>query len=356
MKKKKVLIFVPRLLERGGIESHLKELCFQFKGAAYELSILVLDNQSSKETQTCYKAICSNTWFIQANLSILRWLMFFKILPKLWINKFDIFYSNGQGNSILLLNQLFNKKLKWIHHHHTTGDYLDKKAWSNSYFQTLKKCDVLIACTEVSTNSLSGILQREVVHISCFSREIILKNQSHSNSPFRLGYFGRLIKEKGIDLLAQMSTDKDFEDIEFHIWGDGKSYPISYFNSFSNLFYHGSFQGEIELTEVLNYIDALILISTHPEGLPISLLETMGSGKPWIASDIGGIVEISIDSKLNYLLSRDIDYESLKIQVLDFINQVKDRPGLNQNQIQFYKQHYSSSYLNSCWENIFAKI
>jgi hypothetical protein len=62
-----------------------------------------------------------------------------------------------------------------------------------------------------------------------------------------------LIKEKGIDAICKLSTIESLNHIEFIIWGEGSSYPSSYFNSYPNVKYMGDCELWYRLFTTLGY-------------------------------------------------------------------------------------------------------
>jgi glycosyltransferase involved in cell wall biosynthesis len=347
--KKKVLIFVTQLLETGGIESHLKEFCLQFKESNIQVSILILNSKASIQTHSFYKEVCENAWIISDSNTLIRYLKLFLLIPFVNFNGFTTFYSNGQGDSIFYIKKLLFTIKNWVHHHHTSGDFEDQKTWTNKYLKTLYKASEIVACANYNAKLMSQKLNRNVISIPCFSREIFVQSKNINPSKIKIAYFGRLIKEKGIEAICKLSTLETFKHVEFIIWGEGSLYPVSYFNLFPNVSYMGSFKNKEELKNILNNIDAFMLYSTHPEGLPISLLEVMGAGIPWIATNIGGIGELSVDSKLNYLLPQKTNFDELVQHLLKFTNHLVNEPSVSLNQIATYKNKYASEVVKNNW-------
>jgi glycosyltransferase involved in cell wall biosynthesis len=64
------------------------------------------------------------------------------------------------------------------------------------------------------------------------------------------------------------------------------------------------------LRAALDEIDCFVLFSSVPEGLPVSLMEVMATGKPWIATAQGGIPELVHDPATCALVSLD-EYEKV---------------------------------------------
>lgn len=351
MPKKKVLVFVTQLLENGGIESHLKEFCVQLKqDNNLSISILVLHSKASSQTHSFYNEICDNTWIINHPNILIRYLKLLLLIPIINLKGFITFYSNGQGNSIYLIKKLLFNIKNWVHHHHTSGDENDQKTWAKQYLRTLENATEVIACAQYNAEQMNNVLNRKVISIPCFSRTINFERKPIDFNKIKIGYIGRLIKEKGIESICELSNNSELKNIAFYIWGEGKSYNENYFKNYPNLNYMGSFKNKVELTIALNTIDAFILYSTHPEGLPISLLEVMSAGLPWIATDRGGIKELRVDEHFNYLLPQETNQIELITHLKKFTNNLINKEFNYQKQIDVYHKKYAPEVLIDNWK------
>jgi glycosyltransferase involved in cell wall biosynthesis len=112
----------------------------------------------------------------------------------------------------------------------------------------------------------------------------------------------------------------------------------------------GSFKNKEELTIALNTIDAFMLYSNHPEGLPISLLEVMGAGLPWIATDRGGIKELRVDEHFNYLLPKGTNNTDLITHLKNFTDNLDNKKFIYQKQIEAYHKKYAPEVLIDKWK------
>lgn len=356
MGKKKCLIFVTQLLETGGIESHIKEFCFQMQDDQIEFSLLVLNSNTNNETTKQFVDSCKSVWLINSRNSILRHFKLLFILLIINTKQFEILYTNGQGNSILFIRKVIFNIKNWVHHHHTSGDTSDQKTWTKNYIKAMQNADFIIACANYNAFLLADVLKRKVYNIPCFSRKIEIKNLPINPQKIKIAYYGRLIKEKGIEAICKLSNEKEFSNIEFHIWGKSSYFNETFFTQFKNLKYMGSFEGINELKQTIYSIDAFILYSTHPEGLPISLLEIMSAGKPWIASNIGGVSELSIQSELNYLLPIGTTYDELKVHIKKFLNNLVELSNISDLQKQIYNERYSANIIKQDWKRVLNSL
>lgn len=348
---KRILVYSTQLLETGGIESHINEFCLNVGGKEVEIDLLVWASSVTEETKTRLSRVC-NKLFLgkKGGITGIVWLIL--VLLRLSSLKYNALYTNGQGNSIYLLSLLVRRN-KWVHHHHTSGDKADQSTWTKWYRKAMQKADILIACAHKNADRMSMVLGRKINVITCFSRKVDLLlpsiGKSKKSDKIRLGYFGRLIPEKGIEHLCALSKEPELLDTEFHIWGIGESYSEEFFLEFPNVYYHGAFYGEEGLRSALQTIHAYLLISTHPEGLPISLLETMSCGIPWLATDQGGISDIAIAPGATRLLSADSGYWEIKKAVFELSRDLKNGEIDTENLKRFYDTNFSQFVLTKRW-------
>jgi glycosyltransferase involved in cell wall biosynthesis len=346
-----VLVFVTQYMPTGGIESHLIEFCVHLVKSGVEVDLVVINSSMLAETEKLFRQICRRVYLGKHGRSTLRFFGLLLVGLRLNTKYYNALYTNGQGKSILFFSRLLPRRGRWIHHHHTAGNLADQSTWDESYRKALLTATTVIACSKRNSIEIEDALNRRVRSIPCFSREISGKNQKHRTN-LRFGYYGRLIPEKGIDILCKLSADPDFQDIEFHIWGEGVAYPSSFFDTYSNITYHGSFSGIDGLSDVITSIDALLLISTHPEGLPISLLEAMSAGLPWLATDQGGIPDIALDKNSTRVIPVTSSYLEIKVAVASFAIDIKKGKVSSAIQKELYSNFFSPSALISQWQEV----
>lgn len=111
---------------------------------------------------------------------------------------------------------------------------------------------------------------------------------------------------------------KDFSDLKFLLVGDGILRK-----DIEQLIYKFNLQGKVILTgwrrdipAILSTLDVFVLTSLW-EGLPITVLEAMASGKPVVVTHTGGVKEVISEGKTGFLVAqRDINKMREKIIIL----------------------------------------
>ena len=164
----------------------------------------------------------------------------------------------------------------------------------------LKQAPELVACSRATQRALAGALHRDdVKYYPDLTSEPVgaawVKDRVPSlNAKLHFGFTGRLVAEKGIATICALSKRENLSDITWHIHGAGAAFPPEYFQPFPRVVYHGPYSNGPQHTDLLQKLDAIVLFSSHNEGMPLSLIEAMSAGLPWIATDRGGTREMAV--------------------------------------------------------------
>lgn len=274
-------------------------------------------------------------------------------------HKWDIVYTNGQGCLTRIFRWLAKKDTRLIHHHHTSADSLEQKDWARCYFKFLNRVHELIACSEETRQNLIKVCGgRSVTKLLYLIPKLENIEESRGEGDdlpvsrsLRFGYMGRLVSTKGINLICDLSEDPDLEEIEWHLYGEGPDYTQEFFTRYDNLYFHGRYDGMKEYSAIHNYLDAVVLFSQHTEGMPLSLIEAMSSGLPWIATDRGGTRELAV-SEYNYeLLKQKFTYEEAKASIQRLVINIRKGASNRNNQKTAFMGHFSRESVVSTWIN-----
>jgi glycosyltransferase involved in cell wall biosynthesis len=103
----------------------------------------------------------------------------------------------------------------------------------------------------------------------------------------------------------------------------------------------------------MSRLDAFVLFSTHNEGLPLTLMEVMGAGIPWIASDRGGIRDLVVDSGSTILLPAGFGYAEALAATLRLADSIKSG-GIDSKKLrQVYAEKFNPDKVTREWLRVF---
>lgn len=155
-------------------------------------------------------------------------------------------------------------------------------------------------------------------------------------------YAGRILREKGVEMLLQAFTTARFPDsVQLQIAGDG---PIL---AELKARYHSPqihFLGKLNYDETMSLLaqtDIFTYPSMYPEGLPTSILEAGLLGCAVIATDRGGTVEVITNADLGLIIEEN--QQALQSALEDLVAQPAKRQSLQENLQQRVKEHFTWS-------------
>lgn len=127
----------------------------------------------------------------------------------------------------------------------------------------------------------------------------------HLHAAGRIGIIGRLSPEKGVDLFVQAAAvvHRQHPETQFLIAGDGpERSTLESLAAQLGLSQHVHFLGRSEtMPEFLASLD-LVVSASRMEGLPMTLLEAMASGRPIVATTVGEIPTVLDGGKAGLLV------------------------------------------------------
>ena len=129
-----------------------------------------------------------------------------------------------------------------------------------------------------------------------------------------MGFVGNITPTKGFAvLLRELQLLKTWENIEVHVFA--QVYDENYFKKeilnisaqhLNKIKFHGRFERDAQSIEnVYENMDVLIFPSICEENSPLVIRESLMTGTPVIASNLGGITEIVADGKNGLLFDPD---------------------------------------------------
>ncbi len=166
-------------------------------------------------------------------------------------------------------------------------------------------------------------LLRNAWHASAepFDRHAARSSLGITNDAFRIGWIGRVSREKGLDNLVRALPPLADLRVEVSVVGDGPE--------------KGAVQREAEalgVADQLAWHDVVpgadrvfaafdvIVLSSRSEGTPIVLLEAMAAGVPVVASAVGGVPDVVSNGEAHLVRAGDAR------ELAQAIRDVHDRP------------------------------
>ncbi len=136
-----------------------------------------------------------------------------------------------------------------------------------------------------------------------------MKKEFKIEKTFNFIFIGRLIKQKGLDILIKSLKKLSFTDYKLLIVGEGDELQnlmslVEELNLYDKVLFLGV---RSNINTLLHLSDCFILPSRY-EGLPMVLLEAMATNKPSIVSDFDSAKELIVDMSTGLIVPKeDID-------------------------------------------------
>ena len=327
------LFYVPQMASYGGMENHVCLLATLLARRRHSVLMLTTSNSLNQSA----RAELQSTGVELRELPLARgeaskakklaWLLSnaMRLRGKSW----DVIYSNGQSALARIAWLARNGRKRIAHHHHTAGDPGEQKTWHPAFRRALASAPELVACSRSTKAHLESTLGRaDIVFLPYLTPEImpacaVRERTSAADGMLHFGFVGRLVSTKGIETICELSQHPELAAVRWHIHGSGDDYPASYFTSYQNIECHGAYSGASESARFLPQLDAIALFSNHNEGMPLSLIEAMAAGLPWVASDRGGTRELAVVPKNCEVIPTDATFDEIKARTLTLIARIR---------------------------------
>jgi glycosyltransferase involved in cell wall biosynthesis len=242
-------------------------------------------------------------------------------------SNYDIFYINTLANSFVLPFLKKYKKPVFTHVHEILESPLFiKTVCHNLVYRYSSK----IICVSFAVQSNFNKRQRAkttVIHNGIKPIRKINSLQSHDVLTFVL--VGRLMPEKGQWFLLETLKGMGFSSLErMHFILIG-SPPLKYKNAMRDIFgiiekynlrkFVAVYDFKEDISDYINAADVCLVPSIMKDPFPTTILEAMSVGKPVIATDTGGSVEMIIDGVTGFLIKPN-DTKEFRNKLTFFLN------------------------------------
>jgi len=99
----------------------------------------------------------------------------------------------------------------------------------------------------------------------------------------------------------------------------------------------------------------ILLLTSHSEAMPLTVLEANACGVPAVATDVGGVRDVIVQGETGYYVPSG-DAEALTTHVLELINQPERRARMGQAARQRAEQHYSLDAMVCRYAELFEQL
>jgi glycosyltransferase involved in cell wall biosynthesis len=269
----------------------------------------------------------------------------------------DIMVTVGLNNSSNFLTKFMKRNSFKIAQDFTADRQYDDLMWAKSYqlfdgiaLQSVSMLDYWLKDSTYDSSKLNWM--------PCFPEPPangILKriNPLSTEKELRMGYFGRLADNKGLDLLiSSLSEMEDIANIKLDIWGTGDEKSsleklITDLNMEQVVSLKGGFPFGDDAAKLMISYDLLVLCSTRTEGLPLILLEAMAYGLPLLVTDIGAIRDCTINNPDTILVLPN--EESIIQGIREAFAKVKSKSFDPKRQAKYYENNFSHKVMSDRW-------
>ena len=339
----KVIQVIPNLL-MGGAEIMCENLTLELKNMGVDVKIVSLYNQKTPITERLKE---SGVEIIFLDKKPGMDISMFKKLKKVFEKeKPDVVHSHLSSQKYAMIAA---KKAKVPSRAHTVHSVAQKeltridKILAKRFYK--KQGIVPVALSEAVKETVAdvyGIDNIPVVFNGINLSKCIKKESYGTDDNFKIVHIGRFSEEKNhkglIDAFKAFNSVKP--ESELWLIGDGpKKEEIEEYAKENGLSHSVKFLGlQSNVYGFLHEADVFTLPSIY-EGIPMTLIEAMGTGLPIVATEVGGIPDMITDNESG-ILTR-IDAKEIADAFLRLSNDEELRKKLGQNAL-YRSQAFSS--------------
>ena len=276
------------------------------------------------------------------------------------LNKIDIIHSHGLISDVysgITKNKTNTYRISTLHcnldeDYHSTYRWYKYWPYLLIHKAMLKRLNKVVG---VSENALSSINNLRISPVCIYNgTESTSVISSPLQKPVVLLYIGVLTERKNIyfliDQMKQLSKDNNL--IELHIYGKGEleEQLKSHANGVDNIF----FKGFVENPSDYYSRNSILVSSSFSEGLPMSVMEALGSGLPALLSNIKSHREIksAMDKGVELF---DFDHKSFN-EALDCILKDMCRTDSRKNILDKFNQSFSYKCMGEKYMDIYNSV
>ena len=343
----------------GGMERHVCVLAEEAARRGHRVRLLTTSNSLNQTTRASLSAVGVVLRELPrqrdtASQFLKAWWLWRETLAARF-TKWDIIYTNGQSALASIVWRAASRHTRIIHHHHTAADPGEQATWAPRFRKVLALAPEIVACSEATRANIEQAVGRKGARFLPYfsacpvTADAVVEKHYHAGQPLKFGFAGRLVRTKGIDMLCALSRRPELARISWQIYGAGPDYTGDHFRTYPNICYHGPYPDLAGYAHALLDLDALALFSQHNEGMPLSLIEAMSAGLPWIASDRGGTRELARDQANCVLVQQPTDLDACLRDTLELMHRIHSGATSRLRQRTIYDAHFRPEVVAKKW-------
>lgn len=271
----------------------------------------------------------------------------------------DIIISMSLEESYMLLKAKKNiiNDFKIIMMDHAGICHVHKLFWQHRNLNVYKKADALVTITEMDKKYYESKLDIPVITITNLPRAGFYSEVLPFPREKKVLALGRLVKNKGFDILINAFSNISISDWTLHIYGDGEEKEslkqLIKLNKVENrVFINPAVQ---DVPKIMNQHDIFVLPSVV-EAYGMVLLEALLMGMPSISFDCPNgpsIIESALPGSV--ILVPNKDEKKLSFAIESLIKDDKKRSELSDMAIK-YREIINEEKTALLWKNLFKKV
>lgn len=291
-------------LQMGGAEKLMTLLLPKLKHLGVEVEILLLDGTDTPIYQELHsKGIVIHSLGNMTN--VYHPLYLIRLIRFLRIHRYDVVHTHNTAPQFFVaVAHLFNKKIKLFTTEHSTSNRRrNLKCFRSIDRWMYHQYDGVICISDQAEINLRNHLQQSYNNITTIYNGVDIMKIANTlpdekikgeSKRFIVTMVARMVDAKDQDTLIRAISHLSKEDFELWLVGDGPRRPILE-SLVKDLRLEDcvKFWGVRTDVPVLLKTSDIIVMSSHYEGLSLSNIEGMAANKPFVASNVDGIKEVT---------------------------------------------------------------
>ncbi len=341
----KVVQVASSLYDWGGIERYVRYLDEGLTGRGHEVKVVCPPGSPLAEKSPQKIPFANRSQF-----SIRTYLAFRRICRQTHPDIAHIHFSPDFVMPALALRQATNAKIVMTRHLVLPWSPPKVKRYTGLF-------DHIIPVSEAVARKLaeSGVPRDMMTVAKAGVPDLSSIPQPMRGGPLRVGSFGRLVKEKGVDVLLRATSQ--VSNIQADIYGNGPAEEeLRALAQELGLGDRATFHGFVpDVAGAMNQVHCVCVPSTWDEAFPYSILEAMAMARAVVASRVGGLPEVVQDGVTGRLFDRG-DAEGLAMVLRDLSNDLESLATMGERGREVQQAEYTIPKMAERIETVYRKV